>query len=147
LHASLKGTLRVPYFCARYTVFEYTLILIIQELRLGFVKYGARGDRVPVFKRFFSVGAHNELKDIPAVPFIGHTSSGGSEGMAALDGYAAAIEVKIYFVCFSICTHNVLVLARCLTDSGLTSTRSIRSSLVTYGTLQPGDLTMLITHI
>ncbi|KAI0249882.1 hypothetical protein BJV78DRAFT_1323937 [Lactifluus subvellereus] len=67
------------------------------ELRLGFVAYGPRrGDRVPVFfKRFFSVGAHNELKENPAIPFTftGHTSTGGCSGMAALDGYAAAIEM------------------------------------------------------
>jgi hypothetical protein len=91
--------------------------------------------------------AHNELKEGSAIPFMGHTSTGGSEGMAALDGYAAAIEVKIYFVRFSTCTHNVLILARCLTNSKLTSTKSIRSSPATYGTLQPRDLTMLITHI
>jgi hypothetical protein len=91
--------------------------------------------------------AHNELKEGSAIPFMGHTSTGGSEGMAALDGYAAAIEVKIYFVRFSTCTHNVLILARCLTNSKLTSTRRIINSLVTYGTLRPGDLTMLITHI
>ena len=149
LHASLKGTphWHVLYFCVRCAVFKYILTLIIQELHLGFVTYGHRGDRVPVFfKRFFSVGAHNELKENPAIPFTGHVSTGGSEGMAALDGYAAAIEVNIYFV-HSIYTHDVLILTRCLTSSKVTSTKGTKSSLVTYGTLQPGDLTMLITHI
>jgi hypothetical protein len=98
LHASPKGTPRIPYFCVPYAAVEYLLTLIIQELHLGFVTYGHRGDRIPIFKRFFSVGAHNELKENRAIPFMGHTSTGSSEGMAALDGYAAAIEVKIYFV-------------------------------------------------
>ncbi|KAI0249886.1 hypothetical protein BJV78DRAFT_633652 [Lactifluus subvellereus] len=40
-----------------------------------------------------TVGAHNELKENPAILFTGHTSTGGSSGMAALDGYAAAIEM------------------------------------------------------
>ena len=94
-----EGDASCPVFlCPLRSLRIYSHTLIIQELRLGFVAYEHRGDRTSVFKRFFSVDAHNELKENRAIPFMGHTSTGGSEGMAALHGHAAAIEVKVYFV-------------------------------------------------
>jgi hypothetical protein len=42
-------------------------------------------------------GAINELKEDPIKLAIGRTVTGGSIGMAALDGYAAAIEVFAFY--------------------------------------------------
>jgi hypothetical protein len=73
-----------------------------QHLRLGFVTYGPQDcDGSPVFfNRFFALGALNELKDDPnklaTKLALGRTVTGGSLGMAALEGYAAAIEVFVF---------------------------------------------------
>ncbi|KAI9450141.1 hypothetical protein BJY52DRAFT_1304125 [Lactarius psammicola] len=66
----------------------------LPQLRLGFVTYGPPDcDGSPVFvNRFFAVGVHNELKEMSRLS-IGRTATGGSLGMAALEGYAAAIEM------------------------------------------------------
>ncbi|KAI0297303.1 hypothetical protein B0F90DRAFT_1740908 [Multifurca ochricompacta] len=85
------------------------------QLRLGFVTYGPPDcDGSPVFvNRFFALGAHNELKENPARLAIGRTGTGGSLGMAALEGYAAAIEVLIILI--SNRSLNVLTMIRCST--------------------------------
>jgi hypothetical protein len=69
-----------------------------QQLRLGFITYGPQDcDGSPVFiNRFFALGAINELKDDPSKLAMGRTVTGGSLGMAALEGYAAAIEVLVF---------------------------------------------------
>jgi hypothetical protein len=69
-----------------------------QHLRLGFITYGPQDcDGSPVFfNRFFALSAINELKDDPSKFAMGRTATGGSLGMAALDGYAAAIEVRVF---------------------------------------------------
>ena len=69
-----------------------------QNLRLGFITYGPQDcDGSPVFfNRFFALGALNELKDDPSKFSMGRTVTGGSLGMAALEGYAAAIEVLVF---------------------------------------------------
>ena len=46
-------------------------------------------------------GAINELKEDPIKLAIGRTVTGGSIGMAALDGYAAAIEVFVFYPIFA----------------------------------------------
>ena len=68
-----------------------------QHLRLGFVTYGPQDCGIsPVFfYRFFSLGSYNDLKDDPSKLSMGRTVTGGSLGMAALEGYAAAIEVFV----------------------------------------------------
>jgi len=70
----------------------------LTHLRLGFITYGPQDcDGSPVFyNRFFALGAHNELKDDPSKFAMGRTVTGGSLGMAALEGYAAAIEVLVF---------------------------------------------------
>jgi hypothetical protein len=70
-----------------------------QYLRLGFITYGPQDccDGSPVFlNRFFALSAINELKDDPSKLAMGRTVTGGSLGMAALEGYAAAIEVLVF---------------------------------------------------
>lgn len=69
-----------------------------QHLRLGFITYGPQDcDGSPVFlNRFFALGALNDLKDDPSKLAMGRTVTGGSLGMAALEGYAAAIEVLVF---------------------------------------------------
>ncbi|KAH8994826.1 hypothetical protein EDB92DRAFT_228064 [Lactarius akahatsu] len=67
----------------------------LPQLRLGFVTYGppnCSGGTPLLVNRFFAVGAHNELKEMNRLS-IGTTTTGGSLGMAALEGYAAAIEM------------------------------------------------------
>ena len=54
---------------------------------------------------------------------IGSTATGGSSGMAALEGYAAAIEVRIFH---SSRTHTVVLRnVRCLTTLRVASIRSL----------------------
>ncbi|KAI9510732.1 hypothetical protein F5148DRAFT_1332188 [Russula earlei] len=65
------------------------------QLRLGIVTYGPPDcDGSPLFiNRFFASGVPDELKEDPTRLAIGRTVTGGSLGMAALEGYAAAIEM------------------------------------------------------
>ncbi|THH07742.1 hypothetical protein EW146_g9221 [Bondarzewia mesenterica] len=67
------------------------------NFRLGFVTYGPGETYTnPVItKRFFASPQHltKELKESPTKLGIGTTSLGGSVGMAALEGYAATIEM------------------------------------------------------
>jgi hypothetical protein len=68
--------------------------------RMGFVTY-ATADMVPspiLCKRFFA-DPHpvtKEMKENPAKLGIGQTNSGGGMGMAALEGFVAAIEVRSF---------------------------------------------------
>ena len=95
-----------------------------QHLRLGFVTYGPQDcDGSPVFvNRFFALGALGELKNDPSNLEMGRTVTGGSLGMAALEGYAAAIEVLVFR---SIRTYCVLNNVRCLMSSRAASIRSL----------------------
>ena len=75
-----------------------------QNLRLAFVTYGPQDcEASPIFvKRSFAIGTLNELKDNMTKLEIGRTATGGSLGMATLEGYAAAIEVLVFctlFIC------------------------------------------------
>lgn len=69
-------------------------------------------------------GAINELKEDPIKLAIGRTVTGGSIGMAALDGYAAAIEVFVFYPIFAY-IHSVLRFVRCSTLLRVASTRSL----------------------
>ncbi|KAH9959667.1 hypothetical protein BC827DRAFT_1384663 [Russula dissimulans] len=68
---------------------------VFNQLRLGFVTYGPPDcDGSPLFiNRYFALSVYNELKEDPRRLAIGRTAIGGSLGMAALEGYAAAIEM------------------------------------------------------
>jgi len=70
------------------------------------------------------LGAINELKEDPIKLAIGRTVTGGSIGMAALDGYAAAIEVLVLYPIFAD-IRSVLKSVRCSTLSRVSSTRSL----------------------
>lgn len=68
------------------------------QLQIAFVTY-ALSNTVPspvVAKRYFSLPsqASKELKEEPGRLGLGSTSTGGSVGMAVLEGYAAALEVR-----------------------------------------------------
>lgn len=91
------------------------MLLSSQHLRLGFVTYGPQDcDGSPLLvNRFFALGAVHELKDDPTKLALGRTTTGGSLGMAALEGYAAAIEVLVFALYSQSC--GVLSNARCLT--------------------------------
>lgn len=66
---------------------------------MGFVNYGvANRHSSPVLTtRFFSTlqDIFKELKDDTAGLCLGETGTGGSTGMGALEGYAAALEVRL----------------------------------------------------
>jgi hypothetical protein len=67
------------------------------QFRIAFVAYGT-AETLPsplVSKRFFTVlqPVTKELRDNPSKLGIGQTSSGGGNGMAALEGLVAAVEV------------------------------------------------------
>lgn len=87
-----------------------------QHVRLGFITYGPQDcDGSPVFfNRFFALDTINELKGDPSKLAMGRTVTGGSLGMAALEGYAAAIEVLVFSLYSK--TYGVLSNARCLTS-------------------------------
>ena len=76
----------------------FSNLLSSQHLRLGFITYGPQDcDGSPLFfSRFCALGAISELKDDPSKFAMGRTTTGGSLGMAALEGYAAAIEVLVF---------------------------------------------------
>ncbi len=65
---------------------------------MGLVTYGT-ADLYPspiLTKRYFAHPQHvyKELREDPQKLGLGKTNSGGKVGMAALEGYAAAIEVR-----------------------------------------------------
>jgi hypothetical protein len=67
------------------------------KFRMAFVTYGTTDTRpTPLLaKRFFVPfqAVTKELREQPSNLGIGQTSSGGSGGMAALEGLVAAVEV------------------------------------------------------
>lgn len=82
----------------------FSILPSSQHLRLGFVTYGPQHcDNSPLFvKHFFALNAYDKLKDGPTLA-LGRTVTGGSLGMAVLEGYAAAIEVLVF------CTLSALI--------------------------------------
>lgn len=72
----------------------------VSKFNIGLVTYGT-SDLHPspiLAKRYFAHPqyVYKELKEDCQKLGIGRTSSGGKLGMAALEGYAAAIEVRLY---------------------------------------------------
>ena len=75
-------------------------LILNTKFRLAFISYGpANTYPSPIIaKRFFSAlqVITKELRDEQQKLGIGQTSSGGSGGMAALEGLVAAIEVSVH---------------------------------------------------
>jgi mediator of RNA polymerase II transcription subunit 25 len=74
------------------------ILNITFQLRIGFVTYATASTfPSPVLcKRFFTEypAVMREMREDPAKLGIGQTNSGGTRGMAALEGLVAAIEVR-----------------------------------------------------
>lgn len=109
------------------------------QFRLAFITYGLR-DMLPsplLCKNFFSdiQAVTRVIKEEPNKLGIGQTSSGGTTGMAALDGLVAAIEVRSS--CLHVACSQLHKFIRCSTCSGPSFSPRTRldPTLATYFTL------------
>lgn len=79
---------------------QRSCLTCITKFRLAFIAYGpANAHPSPLIaKRFFTTlpTITKELRDEQHKLGIGQTSSGGTKGMAALEGLVASIEVRMY---------------------------------------------------
>ena len=86
---------------------KVAVLSLCDQFRVGLVVY-ATATTHPVLSRRFFVPLQpfiQELRDEAAELGIGRTWDGGGEGMAALEGFVAAIEVSDHFAFSNITCH------------------------------------------